>query len=75
MWFWLFEFLEDIAQIDLLADDSVKILDLDSLLLHCVAMTDGHATICERIVVNCNAERCSDCILTAISLADGVLST
>ena len=66
----LFKFLEDVAEVDLLADDAVKILDLYPLLLHCITMTDGHATVVERVVVDGHAERSSDRVLTAISLSD-----
>lgn len=66
----LFQFLENVAEVHLLGDDAVELLDLDALLLHRVAVTDGHATVVERVVVDCDAERCSDRILTAVSLTD-----
>ena len=37
--------LKDVAEVDFLADDRVKILDLDTLLLHCVAVTNGYTTV------------------------------
>lgn len=43
----LFQFLEDIAQIDFLSYDAVEILNPDSLLLHCVTVTDGNAAVVE----------------------------
>lgn len=39
------QLLEDIAEIDLLIDDGMKILYPDSLLLHGVTMTDGHTVV------------------------------
>ena len=66
----LVELLENIAEINFLGDDCMEILDLDTLLLHRVTVTDSNATVVERIVVNCHAERSSDRILTTISLTD-----
>ena len=66
----LFQLLENIAEIDLFRDYRMEILDLDTLLLHCVTMTDGHAAVVERIMVDSHAERSTDRILTTISLAD-----
>lgn len=43
----LFQFLEDIAQIDFLSYDAVEILDLHTLLLHRVTVTDGNAAVVE----------------------------
>ena len=66
----LVQLLEDVAEVNLLRDDSMEILDLHALLLHRVAVTDGHATVVERIMVDSHAERSSDCVLTTISLTD-----
>ena len=66
----LFKFLEDVAEVYLLADDAVKILDLYPLLLHCVTVTDGHAAVVKRIVVDSHTERSTNSILTAVSLSD-----
>ena len=70
VYYTLFELLKDVAEVNFLADDVVEVLDLNALLLHCVAVTDGHAAVVERIVVDSNTERCSDCVLTTISLTD-----
>ena len=43
----LFQLLENIAEIDLFRDYRMEILDLHTLLLHCVAVTDGHAAVIE----------------------------
>ena len=43
----LFKFLKNVAEVNLLADDRVEILDLDTLLLHCVTVTDSYATVVE----------------------------
>ena len=43
----LFEFLENVAEVNFLADDCVEILNLDSLLLHCVTVTDSYAAVIE----------------------------
>ena len=64
------ELSENVAEVNLLADDSVEILDLNALLLHAVAMTDSYAAVVKRLVVDSNAERSTDCVLTAISLTD-----
>ena len=69
----LFQLLKDVAEVNFLADDCVEILDLDALLLHCVAVTDSYATVVERIVVDSDTEWCSDRILTTISLTDRIL--
>lgn len=66
----LFQFLENVAEVDLLGDDAVELLDLDALLLHRITMTDGNATVVERVMVDSDAERSSDRILTAVSLTD-----
>ena len=66
----LFQLLKDIAEINLLRDDSMKILDLYTLLLHRVTMTDSHTTVIYRIMVNSHAERSTDCVLTTISLTN-----
>ena len=47
VYYTLFELLKDVAEVNFLADDAVEILDLNALLLHCVAMTDGYATVIE----------------------------
>ena len=44
---YLFQLLENIAEIDLFRDYRMEILDLHTLLLHCVTMTDSHATVIE----------------------------
>ena len=66
----LFQLLKDVAEVNFLADDCVEILDLDALLLHCVTVTDSYATVVERLVVDCNAEWSTDCVLTTVSLTD-----
>ena len=43
----LAEFLKDVAEVDLLRDDRMEILDLHALLLHRITMADGHATVIE----------------------------
>ena len=43
----LAELLEDVAEVNLLRDDCVKILDLDALLLHRITVTDSNATVVE----------------------------
>ena len=43
----LFQLLKDVAEVNFLADDCVEILDLDTLLLHGVAVTDSYAAVVE----------------------------
>jgi hypothetical protein len=43
----LAELLEDVAEVNLLRDDCMKILDLDALLLHRITVTDSNATVVE----------------------------
>ena len=43
----LFKFLQDVAEVNLLTDDTMKILDLDTLLLHSVTVTDSYTTVIE----------------------------
>ncbi len=47
VYYTVFELLKDVAEVNLLADDSMKILNLDALLLHCVTVTDSYATVVE----------------------------
>ena len=42
---YLLELSEDVAEVDLLRDDCVKVLDLNALLLHAVAVTDSYAAV------------------------------
>lgn len=43
----LFQFLKDVAEVNLLADDAVEILDFHTLLLHRVAVTDSNTAVVE----------------------------
>ena len=43
----LFQFLKDVAEVNLLRDDCVEILDLNALLLHAVTVTDSDAAVVE----------------------------
>ena len=54
------------------ADDLVQIFDLHAVLRHRVAVTDGHATVFLRVVIDGDTERRTHCILTAVTLTDRV---
>ena len=47
-------------------------LDLDALLGHRIAVADRHGPVLQRLAVDRHAERRTDGILTAVTLADGV---
>ena len=44
---YLFQLLEDVAEVNFLADDTVEILDFHMLLLHRVAVTDSNTAVVE----------------------------
>ena len=64
---------EQIGHIDFLVNHCPEFSYRNTNLLHCVAVTDSDAVVIKRIVVDGHAERGSDGILAAISLADAVL--
>ena len=47
VYYTLFEFLENVAEVNFFADNAVEVLNLNALLLHCVTVTDGYATVVE----------------------------
>ena len=51
----------------------MELTDRYTDLLHRVAVTDGDGAIVHRVIVDGDAERGSDGILTAVALADRVL--
>ena len=53
-----------------LFNDASQIFDLYSLLSHVITVSDGYAAIILRVKVYCNANRRSDGILSAVSLAN-----
>ena len=67
------EFLQQAGDAHLVFDDVTEFADGYTLLLHRVTMTKGHHTVVERIVVNGDAVRRADGILTTIALADRIL--
>ena len=54
----------------LLRKVSIQILNLDSLLLHRITVADGYRSVVLGIEIVGHAERCSDLVLTAVSLSD-----
>ena len=62
----------ELLRIGSLADEFVQILDLHTVLGHGVAVTNGHTTIIERVMINGDTERRTDCILAAVTFTDGV---
>ena len=52
----------------LLFDISYQLVDLDTLLLHCISVSYCYTAVLNRIKVICDAEWCTDLVLTAISL-------
>lgn len=54
----------------LLFDISYQLVDLDTLLLHCISVSYCYTAVLNRIKVICDAEWCTDLVLTAISLTD-----
>lgn len=64
---------EKVVEIDFLVNHCAELRDRNPLLLHRVAVANSHSAVCERVVIDCDAERSTDGILTAISLADRVL--
>ena len=54
-----------------LCDIVVELVDRNSFLLHCIAVTDGHAAVLSAVEVIGDAERSTDLVLTAVTLADG----
>ena len=59
------------SKLDLFRDVCVELVDPDALLLHGVAVADGHAAVVCGIKVVGDAERRADLVLTAVALADG----
>ena len=51
----------------------MEVFNLDALLLHGVTLAQCHGVVLEGLVVNSDTIRSTDCILTAIALADGIL--
>ena len=58
------------SELDLLCDISSNFLDLDALLLHSVAVTNGYAAVLLSLEIDGYAVRCTDLVLTAIALTD-----
>ena len=48
-----------------------KLFDLNAFLLHCVTVTNCYTSVYLTVKVVSNAERCSDFVLSAITLTDG----
>ena len=61
---------EQVIHVDFLVDDATELGDRNPSLLHGVALADRDAVVIQRIVVNGNAERSSDGILTTVTLSD-----
>ena len=68
----LLEVTEEVGEGHLLVNHAAKVLDLHALLLHGIALAYSHAAVTKAVVVNCDAERRTNGILAAITLADGV---
>ena len=49
---------------------AAEIRDFYAFLLHRISVTNGYATVCFGIEIVCYAERRSDLVLPAVSLAD-----
>ena len=58
------------SECNLLLDILSQSRDRNANLLHCIAVTHGHAAVLDGIKVVGDAERSTDLILTAIALAD-----
>ena len=43
---------------------------LYTLLLHCISVSNCYTAVLNRVKIICDAERCTDLVLTAISLTD-----
>ena len=63
-------FLLSFLEFDFLFDVCCEIFDLDSLLLHSIAVTNCYAAVFFAFEVICDAYRSSDFILATITLAD-----
>ena len=63
---------EKFPETGLLGDHAGQIGNRDALLFHRIAVPHGHRLVFERPVVDRNAERGSDRILTTVTLADTV---
>ena len=50
----------------------MQIFDLHAILQHGVAVTNGDASVFLRVVINGDTERRTYCILTTVTLTDGV---
>ena len=50
----------------------MQVFDLDAVLGHGVAVTNGHAAIFFSIMIDGDTERCADSVLTTVTLADRV---
>ena len=66
------DLLEERLHADAALDDFPQTADGDALLKHRVAVTEGHATIFEGIVVDGDAVRRTDGVLATVAFADGV---
>ena len=66
----LHQLLKQCSHVNLLVNPLVKLCNWNSLLLHCVAVAQGNAFVLKRLVVYCNAQRCTDCILAAVTFSN-----
>ena len=53
-----------------LFDISGEVFDLDTLLLHCISVTNGNAAVLDGVKVISYAERSTDLVLSSVTLAD-----
>ena len=69
----LFHILQQRREAYFVADDTKQVAYGYSLLLHCVTIAQCHGVVLKSLVVDSDAEWCSDGILTAVALAYLVL--
>ena len=68
-----FEILEQAGDSHLVFDDAAQVCDVDTLLLHGVAVAESDGVVFQSLVVNSHAERSADGILTTVALANLIL--
>lgn len=66
------EFAEKAVEAHFLCKYLLKVVNVDALLLRRVAVAQGDGVVFESLMIDGDAIRCADCILTTIAFADGV---
>ena len=61
-----------LLRLQLVENHRAKVVNRDTHLLHCVAVADGDGVVNQGIVIDRDAHRGTDGILSSVTLADGV---